>query len=486
MKKFSLFVFALLAGFGAYAQQGGQIPSQWTLEECIEYARQHNLQVKQSELGLMSSKVELDRSKADLFPTLNAGGSYTNSVGRSIDPFTNVIIDRPVTSQSYFASSSVTLFNGFAKQNAIRQNKAAFKANEFELAAMRNNISLQIVTAYTNILFNRELLENAEARLRATLLQEERTRKQVEVGALAQAALFEIEAQAASDELAVTNAVNALELAKLNLKQLLQLPAGQPLNIVDPELELENVQEYPVSAAEVYDIAEDTQPVINAVDARIVSSEYGLRAAKGSMLPSISAQGGVSTAYSSAAPEVLPAEGSEMEDIQVPIGFYLDQDNAPQPVYTVQERPIEFQENTYFNQLDFNLRRFVSVNLNIPLFNGFRTRAAVSQARISQDRAQLQAQIARQQLRQTIEQAAQDVKAAALTFRSNQNLVRSQREAFRSAEQRFNLGAANAVDYNIAKTNLDVAESNLIRAKYDYIFKTKILDFYLNKPLSFN
>lgn len=175
-----------------------------------------------------------------------------------------------------------------------------------------------------------------------------------------------------------------------------------------------------------------------------------------------------------------------MEEIQVPIGFYLDQNDAPQPVYTIQERPMSLQENTYFNQLDFNLRRFVSLNLNIPLFNGFRTRAAVSQARIAQDRAQLQAQIARQQLRQTIEQAAQDVKAAALTFRSNQNLVRSQREAFRSAEQRFNLGAANAVDYNIAKTNLDVAESNLIRAKYDYIFKTKILDFYLNKPLSFN
>ncbi len=450
MKKISIFLLALLSGFGVMAQQASEIPAQWTLEECLEYARQHNLQVKQSELGLLSSKIELDRSKADLFPTLNTGASYSTSVGRSIDPLTNAIIDKPVTSQDYFASSRLTLFNGFSKQNAIKQNKALFKANEFELAAMKNDISLQIVTAYTNILFNKELLANAEARLRATGLQQERTRKQVEVGALAQASLFEIEAQQASDQLAVTNAYNALELAKLNLKQLLQLPAGQSIEIVDPELALENVQEYPVSAAEVYDIAEDTQPAINAVDARVVGSEYALRAAKGNLLPTLTTQGNIYTAYSSAARDYLPSDFA------------------------------------YLDQLDYSLRRSLSVSLNIPIFNGLSARAAVGQARVNQDRAQLQSQIARQQLRQTIEQAAQDVKAAALTFRSNENLVRSQREAFRSSEQRFNLGAANAVDYNIAKTNLDVAESNLIRAKYDYIFKTKILDFYLNKPLSFN
>jgi outer membrane protein len=483
MKKISVFILALLSGFGAMAQQASQTPTRWTLEECLDYARQHNLQVKQSELGLLSSKIELDRSKADLYPTLNAGGSYSYSVGRSIDPVTNGVVDEPLGQQSTFINTGVTLFNGFAKQNTIKQNKTAFKANEFELAATKNNISLQIVTAYTNILFNRELLANAEARLRATRLQMERTQKQVEVGALAQASLFEIEAQGASDELAVTNASNSLELAKLNLKQLLQLPASQSVEIVDPELELEEVKEYPVSAEEVYDVAEDTQPAINAADTRVISSQYGLRAAKGYLLPSISAQAGINTAYASLS-RPLPIPGTEREEV-VPVGFYLDENNAQQPVYIVDDVS-DYEELDYFGQLDYNLRRYAQVSLNIPIFNGFQTRSAVSRARITQDRAQLEAQITRQQLRQTIEQAAQDVKAAALTYRSTENQVRSLREAFRSAEQRFNLGAANAVDYNIAKTNLDVAESNFIRAKYDYIFKTKILDFYLNKPLSFN
>lgn len=486
MKKVILTLFVLLGNISLHAQETPErYQEQWTLEECIEYARQHNLQVKGSELALLGTKVELERSKAERFPSLNAGGGYSYSVGRSVNPFTNIIENNPISSQNYYISSNVTLFNGFSQQNIIRQNKAEFKANEFELASTINDISLRIVTAYTSILFNKELLANAEAQLKVSELQRERTRRQVEVGSLPQASLYELESQYASDELSVINAINNLELAKLNLKQLLQIPATEPFNIVDPELELNDVQEYPVSAQEVYDVAEDTQPAILAVDERIISSEFGLRAAKGYLYPSITAQGGLYTNYSSVAPDILPAEGTEMETFEVPIGYYYGPDNTPQIVYSAEQRPLEFQENTYLNQLDYNFRRNVGVSLNIPIFNGYSARSAVSRARIQQDQAQLQARIARQELRQAIEQATQDVKAAALTYRSNLNLVRSQREAFRSAEQRFNLGAANAVDFNLAKTNLDVAESNLIRAKYDYIFKTKILDFYLNKPLSF-
>lgn len=482
MKKLSLFFLSMLLSYTGFAQEGNQ----WTLEECIDYAHQHNLQIKQSQLELLSSKVELDRSKYDMLPTVNMGSSYSNSVGRSVDPFTNIIIDDPVTSQSYSASSGVTLFNGFSMQNTVRQNKAEFRANEFALAQSKNDISLQIVTAYTNILFNRELLAQAESRIQATAQQRDRTQRQVEVGVLPQASLYEIQAQYASDELAVTNAMNNLEFARLNLKQLLQLPADASIDVVDPEIELEDTQEYPISASEVYEIAEETQPGIKAADARVESSSLGLRVARGNLLPTITAQGGISTAYSSAAPSRLPREGTDFVEQEIEVGYYIDPVEGRQPVYTVQQNPAEYDELTYTDQLDYNFRRFVQVSLNIPIFNGMQSRSVVSQARIRQDQAQLQSQITRQQLRQTIEQAAQDVKAAALTYRSNANQVRSLREAFRSSEQRFNLGAANAMDYNIAKTNLDVAESNLIRAKYDYIFKTKILDFYQNKPLSFD
>lgn len=472
-----------------YAQDTTQnLPEKWTLEECIDYARQHNLQVRVSELDLMDSKINTEQSKAARYPSLNAEGSYNYSVGRSINPFTNIIENEPIQSQSLSVSSGVNLFNGFRQQNLIRQNIAAFKANEFELASTINDITLQIVTAYTNILFNKELLANAEARVEVSKLQLDRTRKQVEAGALAQASLYELEAQLATDELAIINAYNSLELAKLNMKQLLQIPASQNFNVIDPELELENVQEYPATAQEVYDVAEETQPRILATEARIRSSEFGLKAAKGDLYPSLTAGAGFQTRYSSVAPEFLPKSGTETQIIERPSEdlFFYGPDNSRQVIISRTEIPLEVEKNNYLNQLDYNLQRYVGVNLRIPIFNGYSTRSAVSRARIQNDRARLQSRIVRQELRQTIEQATQDVKAAALTYRSNQNLVRSQREAFRSAEQRFNLGATNAVDYNLAKANLDVAESNLIRAKYDYIFKTKILDFYLNKPISFN
>lgn len=488
MKKVILIVFVLFVGVSLYAQDTtANLPDRWTLEECIDYARQHNLQVRVSELNLMDSKVLLDQSKAERYPNLNASSGLQHSVGRSINPLTNAIIDQPNTSHDYNLSSRVNLFSGFTQQNIIQQNKANFRANEFELAGTINDITLQIVTGYTNILFNKELLANAEATLRVSELQRERTRKQVEAGALPQASLYELEAQYAGDELAVINATNSLELAKLNMKQLLLIPANRGFNVVDPELELESTQEYPVSAQEVFEIAEDSQPIILAVDERIKSSEFGYKAARGNLYPSLTAQGGLYSAYSSAAREgMLPRPGSPLIDVEKPIGYFYDADNNQVPVVYPTKEATELEENNYMNQLQYSFRRYVGVSLNIPVFNGYSARSAVSRARIQHDQARLQSRIVRQDLRQTIEQAAQDVKAAALTFRSNQNLVRSQREAFRSAEQRFNLGATNAVDYNLAKANLDVALSNLIRAKYDYIFKTKVLDFYQNKPLSFD
>lgn len=193
MIKISFFVFAFFASASVLAQQTGEPEDQWTLQECIEYAEKHNLQVKQSELSLLSSKVELERSKADLYPTLNGGSSLSYSVGRTINPVDNEFIDDPVTYQNYSLSSGVTLFNGFSKQNLIKQNKLEFKANELELAGIRNNISMRIASAYLDILFSMELLENAKTQLRTSGLQVERTRKQVEVGTLPQASLYELE-----------------------------------------------------------------------------------------------------------------------------------------------------------------------------------------------------------------------------------------------------------------------------------------------------
>lgn len=455
----------------------------WSLQEAIDYANRHNLQVEQGRLDVMSNQVELKRSKFDLAPTLNAGGGASYSVGRSINPFTNVIEDAAISSQNYYLSSNVTLFNGFNKINTLRQNQLQLQASEYDLAAIQNDVALNVATAYINILFNRELLASANSRLAASQIQLDRTKRLVDAGALPPTNFFEIQAQVAGDQLAVTNAANQLALAKLNFKQLLQLPADQPLDIEVPEVSLDTVHAYAVPAAQVYDVAEDNLPIIKAAELRQESSELGVSIARSNYWPTVTASAGIQTAYSSVAPDFLPRENSERITLPDTIGYVP---GTPR-TYVIQDRqiPIQFEENTYFNQLDYNLRRFVSVNVNIPIFNGWRARSTVSQSRIAAESARLQERQARQQLRQVIEQAALDVEAAALSYRSSLNQVRSLQEAFRATEQRYNLGAATALDFNLAKSNLDAAEANFIRAKYQYIFQTKVLDFYLGNPLSF-
>ncbi|EMR01117.1 TolC family protein [Cesiribacter andamanensis] len=484
MKKFSMLMLLLLGGgVYSYAQQA-PVNTRWTLQEAVEYASRHNLQVEQSRLDVMSNQIELKRSKFDLAPTLNAGAGASYSVGRSINPFTNVIEDAAISSQNYFLSSNVTLFNGFSKVNTLRQNQLDLRASEYDLAAVQNDVALNVATAFINILFNQELLASAQARQEASQIQLERTQRQVDAGALPRASYFEIQAQVAGDQLAVTNALNALELAKLNLKQLLQLPADQPMEIVVPQIALDTVQAYEVASTEIYQVAEENQPVIKAAELRQSSSELGVLISRSGYWPTITANAGVQTAYSSLAPDVLPREGSAFRRDTVAIGFTGTEPDY-MPVYTIRQQPVDFQDNTYFNQLDYNLRRFVSVNLNIPIFNGWSARSRVGQSRIVAERARLQDTQARQQLRQTIEQASLDVQAAALSYRASQNQVASLREAYRATEQRFNYGSATSLDFNLAKSNLDVAEANFIRAKYEYIFKTKVLDFYLGKPITF-
>jgi outer membrane protein len=489
MKKVLLAGGLLLLGYIAQAQEPQanlDRNKRWTLQELVEYAYRHNLQVRQSELDLLSSQVELKRSKLDLLPDLNANANYAYSVGRSIDPITNLIIDRPITSQNYGINSGVTLFNGFALRNTIKQNNLNYEARQNDLADIRNDIGLNVATAYLNILLNQELLRNAEARLVSSSTQLERTQKLVDAGSQARANYFEVNAQVANDRLAVTNAQNNLELARLNLKQLLQIAAEETLLLEIPDFELDNVTPYPMAPSAVYEIAEANQPDIKAADLRVEGAELGIDVAKGNLWPVISAGAGASTAYSSIAPPVL-LTGRRSVQVLDTVGFFSDAGNNT--VYVTDtvntETFTNFEENTYFNQLDFNLRRFVQVGINIPIFNGYRARSSVAQARISADRARIQQQQVRQQLRQNIEQAALDVQAAALSYRATKEQVNSLQEAFRATEQRFNLGASSALDYSVAKANLDAAEANFIRSKYDYIFRTKVLDFYRGQPLSF-
>lgn len=421
----------------------------WSLQQCIDYAMENNIQIKQSELDMESADVDLFGSKMRSLPDLNANASYTASKGRSVDPFTNIIVDQEIESQNGGINASIPIFNGFQIRKSIKRDQQSLLASSYDLQATKNDVVLNVVTFYTNILFNRELLETARLRLGTTQSQESQTDRQVELGALPIANLLQIRQQLANDELEVIRAENNLELSILQLKQALQIPADVEFSIETPELPDPKSDPVVESSTEIYMYALQNQPVIKAAMARTESANYAVGVAKSNYYPSLDLFGGFSTSYSSVAAEQLGPEFS------------------------------------YFDQLDFNQRQFVGVQLNIPIFNRFQVRNSVQQAIIFEKRTNYQLTDTKNQLQQTIEQAYLDVKSAAKAYSALENSLEAAQLAFENAEQRLQLGATNAVEYTQIKNDFEGVKSDLIRAKYDYIFKLKVLDFYQGKPLNF-
>ncbi|WP_375578237.1 TolC family protein [Marivirga tractuosa] len=475
LRIFIIFIF-LTIGLNLNGQD------KWSLQKCVDYALENNLQVKQSSLDVESAEINLFGSKMNNLPSVNGSLGVNTSTGRSIDPFTNTIIDRGINSQNAGLNASLPLFDGGQRYNSIKRDQYGQLASEKDLESVKNDVTLNVVTFYTNILFNKELLEIAKLRLETTEIQENRVEKQVEIGALAQADLLQIKQQKANDELEVVRAQNNLDISYLQLKQALQIPADQPFDIEIPDLPEPNPEDLMESSSNVYQYALQNQPIIKAAEYRKESAIRGIGVARSGYYPSLSLNAGISTNYSDAAPEQFPVLGSENMTVTRPIGVV---ENTGDLVVTQQEVPSEFTENTYWNQLDFNQRRFVGLSLNIPIFNKFQVKNNVQQAIITQKRSEYQLTSVKNQLQQTIEQAYLDVKAAAKSYEALKNSFEASELSFKNAEQRLELGATDAVEFTQIKNDFERVKSDLIRAKYDYIFKLKVLDFYQGKPLNF-
>ena len=483
----------LLLGHTALAQTNDEPADfRFTLSECIDYAVKNNLSVQQSQWNVVSDEVAWQQSKADLLPSLNANTNLSYSVGRTIDQFTNLYTEAPVRQQDMGVSAQISLFNGLKKLNTIKRNKNNVAVSGLDLAATKDNITLNVITAYTQILLNTELLETAKFQLLTTQSQLERTRRLVDAGSLPKADFLQLDAQLAQGEAAIVDAENNLALAQLQLKQLLQIPADQSLEVTIPEVEVPETPLLPVSAEAVYEQAVTSLPAIRSADLQITSAEYNIAIAKADYYPSISLVGALGSRYSSVAPARIPKAGVANVPQEQTIGFFTLPEAAggvpagtPVPVSTVVERPQAFTENTYLNQIDFNLRRFVQLSLNIPIFNNWQIRSGVANAKIGLESARLNALDQRNVVRQNIEQAYLDAKSAAKSYTANQRQVTSLQEAFKNTEVRYQAGAIDAVDYNQAKNQLNSAESDLVRTKYNYVFSLKVLDFYQDKPLNF-
>ena len=473
-------ILVAIAGFSQASSSGSTTKKLWTLKECVDYALANNLQIKRSEYNVQTAGVNANQAKFALLPTANAQGNTGYNWGRGLDPVSNQFVSSQRNGfTSVGGQSSVTLFNGLRLQSNWKQTSREREASEMDLEKAKNDASLSVVTLFLNVLFNKEQVQNAQFQLSSSQQQLDRTKKQVAAGSLPRSNELNLEAQVATNEVNVITQENNLNLALLQLQQALQLPASDDFDVEAPEISPENLV-VDQTRDEIFQIARGAMPEVKSADLRVESSYYAVRAARGNLLPRLSLNGSINSNYSSASETRFIPDGGYT--ISNSTGLYVD---PTTPVYALQ--PTGTFQDIYGmqDQLKDNIYKSVSLSLTIPLFNNYVSRASLQRSIISNDVAKIGAKEIDNTLRQNVETAFNNALAASKTYNSTTKQVQAREEAFRMTKQRYDIGAANYVEYQVAENDLFQAKSDLARAKYDFIFRKKLLDFYQGKPLGF-
>lgn len=435
----------------------------WTLKECIDYALEHNLSVKRAGYTTDLRKEDITTSKGNFLPGASASASQNYNFGSFFDPASNSRISSDNRSNNFGLNTSITLFNGFSNKNTLLQSKKSYEASKLDLEKMKNDISLNIVNSYLNVLFNKENLKIAKAQVVISEQQLLRTKELVDAGVQPKGNLLDVEATKVNDENAVVSAENNLALSLLDLSQLLQIPnigfdvEEIPVNISSVTLLYNNTEE-------IFAKAVENQPEIKSSILALENAETGIKIAKSNYLPSLSLNAGLSTVYSH-------RQGTS-DDFFVPI----DPINDP-------TGPQRLVKNGFFDQIDNNLGEFVGLNLSIPIFSRGQVKASVNRAKINKEISQVNLDDTKRALREAVERAYINAKATLKEYEAAEKSVKAQEQSFKFAQERYNLGATNSFDFEQVRNRLVNAQSNLIRAKYNYVFRTKLLEFYYGIPI---
>lgn len=447
--KIKVFFFTLIA-ITAFPMVSAQNVELWSLEKCINFAIENNIQIKRQELQSEIASKDYTQSYFNFTPTLNGGIEHSLSAGRAL----NTELYRWENQQQTFGSagirSEVTLFNGLQNLNTVALRKYSFLSSQADLEKTKNDITLMIMNYYLQVLFDEELLEVSKNQYDVTVLQVEKTRRLVEVGNIAMGQLYEVQAQAATEKLNYTVRTNTLQLSVLDLTQLLDLDSVGNFAVLHPEnLAVENIV-LPSTYNDALANAMENMPEIRSSEYLVKSSEKNLAVKKGQRSPEIYLSGVYYSRYQN--------------------GSYNPNDSSF--VYPT----IDQLKDKQYSQ--------ITLGLSIPIFNRYMTQTSIAKAKINLEDSKLYLEQQKQVLYKKIQQAHTDALGAFEKYKTAQEAVKSNEEAFNYSRQKYEVGLVNAVDFNIAKNSYSKARSDLAQAKYEYIFKVKILDFYSGKPIT--
>lgn len=443
-KSFFSFLFILGLGFTAFAQEITIPEGPIDLETAVAIALENNLTLERSELNQLANEATLLQNKGARYPSLTAGGSTNFNWGRSINPATNLFETQRIGNINLNASSNVTLFNAGRINNNINQTQVTLEQGLYNIEATKNTIILNVINNYINVVFNQEQVKIAESQLNVTNDQLERTIKLVEAGSLPYSDQLDLQSQLATNNVDLINAKATLNTSLLTLAQALQIPFTEDFQIQKPDLDVDDTFMVTESSASIYDVALETMPEIKAASLGVSIADYGIKLAKAGYYPTLAIGANLGTNY------------------------------------------VDIYDEKFADQIDFNFSQSAGLQLSIPLFSRMNNKAAVQRANVQKRLAEVTELETKNQLRQDIETAYTNALASEQSYQASLTRVENLKESFRIAQQRFELGAINSVDFQVAQNNLFSAQSQLIYDKYTYIFRVKVLDFYLGNPINLN
>ncbi|MEP3838263.1 MAG: TolC family protein [Algibacter sp.] len=439
MKLSTLFLSLVLGSFMSFGQQ-----KIWTLQECVNHALENNISVKQGENTLLINNEDVIAAKGQFLPSLSASVSHNITLGGlEIDP--GVFVDQTFNQSRVGFSVSQNIFNGFRTLNLYKQSVLTRETNQLELNRIKDDISLNVVNAYLNVLFNKETLETARAQYEFSKKQLNQVQELVDAGVQPKANVYDAEATLSRDAQQVTLAENSFNLALLSLSQLLQVSYnGFNVEIIDIDSPSEALLYSNIDP--VLNYALKNRSEIKVAEKNIENAALNTEISKSGYLPSLS----FSYGYSSR------ASFTNLTDL----------------------------EDDFFNQINDNKGHSFGLNLNIPIFSRFQNKTSVAKSKIQEDNSKLNLEQAKLNLEANIQRAFTDAQAAFKAFEAAKKSLESQSLAFSNSKERYDIGVMTAFDLEQARVQLINAESSLINAKYDFVFKTKVLDFYMGKSLT--
>ena len=468
----SLLFVLILFPFSVFAQN----ENTWSLQESLQYAQENNLTLQQAKLNIERYEALYNQSKFSFLPSLNADANHNYNFGRSVDPTTYTFSTGKIITTSIGASSNLILFGGFRKWNTLKQSQFDLQASQYGAAEIFNDIAIDIVQAYLQVLLNQEQLVISENQVTISEAQLQNMERLVRAGSVPEGNLLELEAQIANDRFTVINVKNQLNIALLNLQLLLNLEPSPEFNIEKPTF---NATDFTVEELEspetIFQQAVNSQPGIKRAELEVASAEKGVDVAKGNYYPTLSLYGSLNTSYSDARTlfEVVPAGFDTIGAVATTGELVL------RPAFNTQ--PVAFP---FSDQLDENFNQNVGLRLSIPIFNQFQTRTNVTLAKINQNSAQINLAQERQALKTEVYQAHANALASLQQYQAALVSLQAAEQSFDYIQKRYDTGLIRTIEYTVAQNNLQVARFNLVRAKYEYILTNQILDLYKDNQIN--